>query len=234
MKSPDEDDERKLIRVLGYLKETLHIPLVLGTDGSNNVYWYVDASFAVHKDMKSHTGGVMTLGQGAVISMSTKQKLNTKSSTEAELVGVDDALPFNIWSHYFLKWQGCHAMGVDPQNSAKQGVLGERNILYQDNTSSIRLENNGKASSTKRTRHINIRYFTITDRVKNGEDIIEYCPTGDMIADFFTKPLQGSLFRKFRNLIMGVSEADAFEYKQAYYEAKAKRATSDVSGHSNG
>ena len=81
MKNPDEDDERKLIRVLGYLKETLHIPLVLGTDGSNNVYWYVDASFAVHKDMKSHTGGVMTLGQGAVISMSTKQKLNTKSST---------------------------------------------------------------------------------------------------------------------------------------------------------
>ena len=234
VKSPDEDDERKLIRVLGYLKETLHIPLVLGTDGSNNVYWYVDASFAVHKDMKSHTGGVMTLGQGAVISMSTKQKLNTKSSTEAELVGVDDALPFNIWSHYFLKWQGCHAMGVNPQNSAKQGVLGERNILYQDNTSSIKLENNGKASSTKRTRHINIRYFTITDRVKNGEVTIEYCPTGDMIADFFTKPLQGSLFRKFRNLIMGVSEADTSEYKQAYYEAKAKRATSDVSGHSNG
>jgi hypothetical protein len=70
--------------------------------------------------------------------------------------------------------------------------------------------------------------------VKNGEVIIEYCPTGDMIADFFTKPLQGSLFRKFRNLIMGVSEVDAFEYKQAYYEAKAKRTTSDVSGHSNG
>ena len=66
-----------------------------------------------------------------------------------------------------------------------------------------KLENNGKASSTKRTRHINIRYFTITDRVKNGEDIIEYCPTGDMIADFFTKPLQGSLFRKFRTSSWG-------------------------------
>lgn len=234
VKGPDEDDERKLIRVLGYLKETLHIPLVLGADGSNNVYWYVDASFAVHKDMKSHTGGVMTLGQGAVISMSTKQKLNTKSSTEAELVGVDDALPFNIWSHYFLKWQGYHSMGINPNTSEKQGVLGERNILYQDNTSSIKLENNGKASSTKRTRHINIRYFTITDRVKKGEVNIEYCPTGDMIADFFTKPLQGSLFRKFRNLIMGVGEADVIAYKGAYYEAKAKRAQCDASGNSNG
>ena len=60
----------------------------------------MDASFAVHKDMKSHTGAVMTLGQGAVIGMSTKQKLNTKSSTEAEMVWVDDALPLNIWSHY--------------------------------------------------------------------------------------------------------------------------------------
>jgi hypothetical protein len=65
------------------------------------------------------------------------------------------------------------------------------------------LENNGRASSSKRTRHINIRYFFITDRIAAGEVKIEYCPTGEMIADYFTKPLlQGSLFKKFRDMIM--------------------------------
>ena len=56
---------------------------------------------------------------------------------------------------------------------------------------------NGKASSSKRTRHINIRYFLITDKVKRGDISIDYCPTEDMIADYFTKPLQGSLFVRF-------------------------------------
>ena len=113
-------------------------------------------------------------------------------------------------------------------------MIGEQNILYQDNTSSIKLEKNGKASSTKRTRHINIRYFTITDRVKKGEVTIEYCPTGDMIGDYFTKPLQGSLFKRLRNLVMGVSEADFLAYKRAYQQAKANKVDHIVSGHNNG
>jgi len=65
------------------------------------------------------------------------------------------------------------------------------------------LERNGKASSSKRTKHINVRYFFITDRISKGEVRVEWCPTNDMVADFMTKPLQGSLFRKFRDLIMG-------------------------------
>ena len=65
-------------------------------------------------------------------------------------------------------------------------------------------EKNGKASSTKRTKHINIRYFFITDRIKQGEVSLQWCPTGDTIGDYATKPLQGSLFRKFRDMIMGV------------------------------
>jgi hypothetical protein len=64
------------------------------------------------------------------------------------------------------------------------------------------LEKNGKASSGRRTRHIDIRYFFVTDRIENGEMRIEYCPTEEMVADFFTKPLQGSLFRKLHGLIL--------------------------------
>ena len=232
---PDMDDWKKLSRVLGYIKETLFLPLVLGWDKTGNAYWYVDASFAVHQNMRSHTGGVLTFGHGAVISISTKQKINTKSSTEAELVGVDDILPFNIWCHYFLQWQGLHSQGHDNEAIRKltqydvkpnddgtfhTTYIGHNNVLYQDNTSSIKLENNGKMSSTKRTRHIHIRYFTITDKIKRGDVMVEYCPTKEMIADFFTKPLQGSLFKQFRSLIMGVSDAEYIAYRHQYEESK--------------
>ena len=64
------------------------------------------------------------------------------------------------------------------------------------------MEKNGKASSSKRTRHINIRYYFVTDRISNGEIDIVYCPTKQMIADFFTKPLQGAAFTEFRDFIM--------------------------------
>ena len=140
---------------------------------------WVDASFAVHPDMRSHTGGIISLGKGGVYSTSTRQKLNTRSSTEAELVAVSDVLPELLWTKQFLEQQG-YALGASK--------------VYQDNKSTILLAKNGRTSSSKRTRHINIRYFLITDRVKAREIEIEYCPTADMLADFYTKPLQGGLF----------------------------------------
>ena len=82
-----------MIRVLGHIRETTFLPLSLGWDETGDTCWCVNASFAAHNNMRSHTGAVMTLGKGAAVSMSTKQKLNTKSSTEAELVGVEDAPP---------------------------------------------------------------------------------------------------------------------------------------------
>ena len=123
---------------------------------------------------------------------STKQKLNTRSSTETEVVGADDFMPAICWTRYFLMAQGYEV---------------KDNILFQDNKSSILLEKNGKASSSKRTKHINIRYFFITDRVNKGEVSVLWCPTGDMIGDYATKPLQGSLFRKFRDQTMDVIPA---------------------------
>jgi hypothetical protein len=69
------------------------------------------------------------------------------------------------------------------------------------------LEKNGKASSSKRTKHINIRYFFISDIVGKEEVLVVWCPTGDTIGDYATKPLQGDLFWKFRDQIMGVTPA---------------------------
>jgi len=79
------------------------------------------------------------------------------------------------------------------------------NVVYQDNQSAILLERNGQASCGKRTRHINIRYFFIKDRVANQELRIEYCPTEDMLSDLLTKPLQGSQFRKLRDRVLNIN-----------------------------
>ncbi len=151
--------------------------------------WYTDAAFAVHSDMKSHTGGLMSMGKGAVQTMSIKQKLNTKSSTEAELVAVDDVMNQLLWSYYFLK---------------EQGYAPKKTIIKQDNQSTSRLIKNGKRSSGKRTRHIDIRYFFITDKLQTENIEIEYCSTDVMLADFFTKALQGKKFKLFRKKIMNL------------------------------
>eukprot|EP00978_Attheya_sp_CCMP212_P015107 scaffold38838_cov56-Attheya_sp.AAC.3 len=69
------------------------MPLTLEADSLHIIKWWVDASYAVHPDAKSHTGGTpMLLGKGSVYSASLKLKLNTKSSTESELVGASDML----------------------------------------------------------------------------------------------------------------------------------------------
>jgi len=67
--------------------------------------WF-DAAYAVHPDMKSHTGGITSFGLGGFMGKSTKQKLNTKSSTEEELIGASDYLPNTIWLKLFMKAQG--------------------------------------------------------------------------------------------------------------------------------
>lgn len=191
VKSPDEDDWKKLRRVLQYLRATLYLPLTLEVRNMSLIRWFVDASFAVHPDCKSHSGAGMTLGKGFVSTMSRKQKLNTRSSTEAELVGLDDVITRIIWTNYFIMAQG-YSM--------------EECSVFQDNQSAMLLEINGKDSSSHRTRHMNIKYFFATDRIQAGELVIKYCPTEEMAADHFTKPLQGHLFRKFRSVIMNVHE----------------------------
>jgi hypothetical protein len=103
VRQPDEDDWGKLKRVLRYLNGTIDLGLCLSVEDIGLVRWYVDASYATHDDCKGHTGAMMTLGQGAAISMSRKQKTNARSSTEVELIGVYDALPSILHTRYFLE-----------------------------------------------------------------------------------------------------------------------------------
>jgi hypothetical protein len=168
------------------------MPLILSANGSVILKWWVDASCAVHPNIRGHSGRGLSLGRGFSMVSSTKQKLNTRSSTETEIVGADDFMPAIYLTHYFMKAQD-------------YGV--KDNVLFQDNKSSIILEKKGKASSSKRTKHIHIWYVFITDRVSKEEVSVVWCPTGDMVGDYATKTLQGALFRKFRDQIMGVTPA---------------------------
>jgi hypothetical protein len=82
---------------------TLEMPLGLEADNMHIVKWWVDASCAVHPNMKSHTGSVTSLGKGTVYRSSTQQKLNTGSSTEAKLLSMNDVMSQVLWPRYFLK-----------------------------------------------------------------------------------------------------------------------------------
>ena len=128
------------------------------------------------------------MGYGTLHTKSSRQKLNTKSSTEAELVGVSEYLPYNLWMNNFFKSQGYDL---------------SKNVIYQDNQSAIRMEKNGRNSCTGNSRHINIRFFFIKNRIDDKEVQIEYCPTYIMLADYYTKALQGKLFTQLRDAIMG-------------------------------
>lgn len=185
--SPDEDDEKKLDRILSYLLLTRDQVLTLRIGSVLEIRAYVDASFGTYKDMKSVTGVVIKIGDATIYIKSGKQKIVTRSSTEAELVGLSDVLSQILWTRELVIHQG---IPVGPA------------IIYQDNQSTICLANKGKSTS-ERTRHIKVRYFFIGHYVDRNEVVIKYLPTQEMVADLLTKPLHGPLFVKLKGLLVG-------------------------------
>jgi len=213
VQTPDEDDYKKLARAIKYVRRTKYLRLKIEAHRLDQNHWFIDGAFAVHQDMKSHTGAYMTFGKGMVNGTSSAQKINTTSSTEAEVVAVHDNMPAILWTRYFMEGQG---YPLKPT------------VVHQDNQSAMLLETNGKGSSGKRTRHMNIRYFFVADVQERKQIILEYCPTDEMIGDFFTKPLQGAKFRRFRNIIMNITHdeygpVDIDELMKLHHERIQKR-----------
>ena len=189
VRTPNQDDWNKLVRMMKFLKQTQSDVLTLRADGSKTLKWHVDAAFAVHPDFRSHTGATMTMGKGAITSISRKQGMNTRSSTEAEVVAADEAVGPMLWTRRFLEHQGYEI---------------KDNILFQDNQSAMLLESNGRKSAGKRSRHLNIRFFFVADQKAKGHIDIRFCPTDQMVGDYMTKPLHGSKFKEFRRTIMNM------------------------------
>jgi hypothetical protein len=139
--------------------------------------------------MRGQTGGALTLGRGCPTVQTTKAKCTTHSSTIQELAAVNEMMSDILWTRLFMKGQGIKVTD---------------DILYQDNKSAILLEKNGWVSSSNRTKHIEIRYYYVADHIAKGDLTVVWCPTDKMIADYLTKPLQGKMFIKFRDMLMGV------------------------------
>ena len=105
----------------------------------------------------------------------------------SELVAVDDFLSKILWVQNFL---------------SEQGVNLETHV-FQDNQSTILMCKKGREVLSKRTRAMDVRYFTIKDNIDKGFLKVMHVGTSEMLGDFFTKPLQGNKFREFRDLILG-------------------------------
>ena len=191
VQAPTVQDRSKLHKLYNYLSTTRALGLTLGANDHEalRVIGYADASYAVHPDRKSQSGGLISLGRGCIDASSNKQSINTKSSCQAEIVSQSDYGSVTIGMQYFLQAQGYE---LPPA------------LLWQDNQSAIKLTENGVG--TKKSAHIEIRYFWLHDEQKRGHIQLEYCPTNEMIADILTKPLQGAQFVYLRALLLGLED----------------------------
>ena len=182
------DDWKKLRRCISYLNQTVDNVRTIRVFNFTDLFAWVDVSYSVHTKMLSQTGGVISMGHRMLHCQPSKKNLNEKSLTGAELIGTSEYITFNVWMVMFLEAQVYDL---------------KKNIIYQDVKSAISMANNGRVSCTVNYRHINIRHLFVKDRVDKGEIEVKYCTTNMMIAEYFTKPLQGKMFKIFRDLIMG-------------------------------
>ena len=112
-------------------------------------------------------------------------------STESEIIGVDDHIPGVLWTLRFL---------------GSQGFKVNNNITDHDKQSAILMERNGKHLCGKKTRHIDMRYFFITDQIKQKEVSVKYFPMDEMNVEYFNKPLQGAQLFKNMTTLMNLED----------------------------
>jgi hypothetical protein len=184
----DTDDMAKLKRVVAYVRGTKERGVTLCIGGDMSVGVQIDAAYGVHTNTgRSHSGAMIVIGGATVYAKSTAQKNVTKSSTEAELVATSDNVAQAIHLRNFVIEQGYDL-----------GPL----ILYQDNLSCMALMKRGGPSSD-RSRHINIRFFWISERIAMGEVRPVHLGTKQMWVNVLTKPVQGAQFRVERAGLTG-------------------------------
>ena len=179
-------DMKKLYRILEYVYETRDRGIELSGDKIDTITGMIDASFAPHPDGKSHTGVAVMLGAATIMVKSSKQKLVTLNSTEAELVALSDSTKAVERCNDFMTGQGI------TMNTPELG---------QDNTSVKWMVEHDEGKW--RSKYMRVRQAAVRERVKAGDFIIKYVKTREMVADILTKPAAGVLFRELRDAITG-------------------------------
>jgi hypothetical protein len=183
--SPKQSDYNKGIRILAYVVGTRDRTLLFTARADLTLLIYADAAHMVHKDTKGHGGIIGTLGSAPIFNKSFKFKLVTRSSTESEMVCLEEAVTFALWLKILLR---------DFDFNFKLPIK-----MLQDNLSTIGIVMNG--GSFNRSKHMISKCSFIKQHVDSGDIILDHCRTHIMVADMVTKPLTGSELKKLSELV---------------------------------
>ncbi len=179
-------------RLLRYLNNTQKECLVIKPHALDQIFAYTDASFNTDHNNRSHSGGIISIGEldgvysGLVYLKSCTQSIISVSSTESEIEAAFELSKQIIWTKNFMN---------------EINFIQKPSILHIDNQSSIKLLKN-PSSSFKRTKHLLLRYNYLRELIEKNEIQIVYKPTEELISDYLTKPLQGIAFKKLKDVIM--------------------------------
>jgi hypothetical protein len=186
--NPKVGDMKALQRIIDYLAGSINRVLKIKAT-TIKIHGLVDCAFGVHWDKRSHSGMLITMGflGPPLMWRSGKQRINTRHSTEGELVAIHDFLDHILWLAQILEWWG-YPQGTIP--------------IYQDNTSTITIAYMGKGSAHSHTRYIDVKFFWIKQFLDSGRIILKYIPREQMIADFFTSCRGGSTFHNMVDTFM--------------------------------
>ena len=184
-----------LKRVFRYIQGTKTYGIEFTVDG-DALQGYSDADWAGDTESRRSTSGYAFMMNGGCISWrSKKQRTVALSSTEAEYMALSEATQEEVWLKVFLCELGEMAMD-------------EAVKMYEDNQGSIALAKNPEFR--KRTKHIDIRYHFVREKVEDGQVVLQYVSTLDMLADLMTKPIPGPQFSKLRSKL-GIMASSAVE-----------------------
>ena len=187
VQAPDEEDMTSLLRVYEYLKGTCDMGIRYKPESLELVYW-IDASYNLHQDSRGHSGIVATVGKqnAPIFVRSQKQKLHTRSSTEAELVATDEGVLHLLWLILVFDFLGY------PQRPV---------TVYQDNCSTMRVCQTGQSKSG-RLKHMVVRYNFIHGQQEAKNITFEYVRSADMLADIISKPVDSITFMRLRKRLL--------------------------------
>lgn len=185
MRAPTVGDWKRFKRVLRFLKFSKEWKLVYARSNSLKILGYSDADFANDSDRKS-ISGYCFLVNGAVISWKAKkQSLVATSSTESEYIALHECVKESLWLRKL-------ELELSGRNRVEAPM-----VIHEDNQSAIKIAHN--EGSAGRSKHIDLRFHFVRDRIKSKEIELKFCETGKMIADVLTKPLGKNLFERHAN-----------------------------------
>jgi hypothetical protein len=183
--NPKQRDYNKAMKILNFVAKTKSRHLMFKNTVNLELTVYTDASHMLHADAKGHGGILVTFGGTIIATKSFKMKLVTKSSTESELVAVEESIPYVLWM--LLQMEN---LGLNIKKPVQ---------IMQDNLSAIGIINNG--GSFNRSKHMIAKYGFVKQHVETGDVIFKHCSGDVMPADMLTKPMDGTRLRKLSEIV---------------------------------